>query len=340
MDQQFCKGLNIGGWLSQCPHTEEHYGTFINEGDIQRIAAWGFDHIRLPFDCQLVEDDAAPGQYKEDGFVHIDNCLQWCADAGLNVILDMHAAPGYYFFANQNTLFDDPAMQQRFVALWQVIALRYRSLGGSVRFELLNEVVEPDSSRWNALYPRVIEAIRRIDPHRVIVVGCNRYSAAAELKNLTLVDDVRVAYTVHFYEPYVFTHQRIKWVDILRDYDTALSYPGVVAGIAEFIEKFPQYEYARALQDLPMNRATMFAQLEDAAQFQQQHKRTVYLGEFGVIEGVDEASRDAWISDVLDFCREHGIGYALWSYKAMDFGLVTQQGDVISEKLVRLLVEG
>ena len=44
------KGINLGGWLSQCNYTLERYETFITEKDFQQIANWKFDHVRIPFD--------------------------------------------------------------------------------------------------------------------------------------------------------------------------------------------------------------------------------------------------------------------------------------------------
>ena len=33
----FEHGINLGGWLSQCIHTKEHYDSFIHEDDIKTI---------------------------------------------------------------------------------------------------------------------------------------------------------------------------------------------------------------------------------------------------------------------------------------------------------------
>ena len=35
------KGVNLGGWLSQCKHTYEHYDSFISESDIEKYVASG-----------------------------------------------------------------------------------------------------------------------------------------------------------------------------------------------------------------------------------------------------------------------------------------------------------
>ena len=64
------KGVNLGGWLSQCKHTYEHYDSFITEADIEKIASWHTDHVRLPVDYNLLEDESALAitekQYRED----------------------------------------------------------------------------------------------------------------------------------------------------------------------------------------------------------------------------------------------------------------------------------
>ena len=50
-------GINLGGWLSQCDHTKERYDTFIVETDIEKIKSFGLDHIRIPVDYDLVEEE-------------------------------------------------------------------------------------------------------------------------------------------------------------------------------------------------------------------------------------------------------------------------------------------
>ena len=61
----FNKGVNLGGWLSQCVHTKEHYDSFITRKDIENLSKWKVDHVRVPVDYNLVED--AEGNYLEEG---------------------------------------------------------------------------------------------------------------------------------------------------------------------------------------------------------------------------------------------------------------------------------
>ena len=42
------KGVDLGGWISQCvSYDKAHFDNFITEKDIQLIASWGLDHVRV-----------------------------------------------------------------------------------------------------------------------------------------------------------------------------------------------------------------------------------------------------------------------------------------------------
>ena len=47
------KGVNLGGWFSQCDHSTETYENFINENDFKILSTWNIDHVRLPIDYNL-----------------------------------------------------------------------------------------------------------------------------------------------------------------------------------------------------------------------------------------------------------------------------------------------
>ena len=225
-------GVNLGGWLSQYhAFDHQHFRTFITADDVKQIAGWGMDHVRLPIDYPILEDDTHPGVYKEEGFAHIDRCLDWCKAAGLNVILDLHQAPGYKFDAlDRVALFSEEALQARFINLWRALAERYQNEGDYLYLELLNEIMLPNSDPWNALVARVVSAIRAIDPRRVIVLGGNRYNSPDQLKELQRPTDENILYTFHYYAPIIFTHQKAPWVPATLEYNTTIDYPGECPG--------------------------------------------------------------------------------------------------------------
>ena len=61
------------------------------------MQSWGLDHVRLPMDYMLFESDDAPGVYDEARLDYVDRTLRWCKQYGLNLILDLHHAPGFFF---------------------------------------------------------------------------------------------------------------------------------------------------------------------------------------------------------------------------------------------------
>lgn len=331
-------GINLGGWISQYPSLDhDHFKSFIAASDIDRIAGWGFDHVRLPVDYPVIEDDSNPGVLKEDGMAYIEACLDWCAKHKLPVILDLHKAPGFAFDVHGKIdLFTDAGLQQRFINLWKAIARRYAGkLEDELAFELLNEITLPDSSPWNALVKKTVAAIREIDPKRLIVVGGNYYNSANELKNLDLLPDDNILYTFHFYLPLSVTHQKAPWVPVLLEYNHTINYPGEKA---EGLEKFVQestHVFAEEL-DTAFDKEYLRACMLPAVEFARKTGQVVYCGEFGVYEVAPMATRLNWTRDVVDLIKEYNLGHALWSYKALDFGLVDKDGNVVNDELVKI----
>ena len=89
----YMRGVNLGGWLSQFDApTKEHFDTFITEDDIRRIAGLGLDHVRVPVDYTVIETE--DGEPVEEGYQYIDNCVRWCRENGLHMILDIHKTYG------------------------------------------------------------------------------------------------------------------------------------------------------------------------------------------------------------------------------------------------------
>ena len=334
-------GVNLGGWISQYPRFDhDHFRSFILEPDIQRIAGWGMDHVRLPVDYRVLEDDARPMQYKQDGFAYIDACIEWCRKAGLNMVLDLHHAPGFSFDSlAENNLFDNPQAQERFLALWEFIARRYQSVEQSgLVLELMNEVVLPTSDPWNRLAARAVQRIRAVDPQRRIMIGGNHYNSAPALKEIERIDDPHILYIFHFYEPFFFTHQRAAWVEFLKALDSVTPYPGEVPGLASFLERYPQYrqegeKYLGKRMDIQMMRAF----LQPALDFLAETRLPLYCGEYGVIDLAPLESRLNWHRDFVSLLNEHGIGRAVWSYKEMNFALVRYDGRVESEELIKIV---
>lgn len=122
------RGVNIGGWLLLEPGPSaalfERYGpascewdlmvkmretlgdegarlalqahreTFVTEEDFRRIRALGLNAVRIPFGYWAVAELAAGEVYVGPFIEYLDRAVGWCKSLGLQVLLDLHGAPG------------------------------------------------------------------------------------------------------------------------------------------------------------------------------------------------------------------------------------------------------
>ncbi|MDD4872236.1 MAG: cellulase family glycosylhydrolase, partial [Kiritimatiellae bacterium] len=243
----FEHGMGIGGWLTNykrfnvlpdkwklnlSPGDYEHFETYITRNDVQNIASFGMDHIRLGFDQIVLEEK--PYVYRERTFRLIDNFISWCREYKINVVLNLHKAIGNYCdIPEPVSLMDDPELQKRFIALWLEFERRYHD-NNSIVFELMNEVRNVNPKLWNSLAERTIQTIRKVNPTRKIVIGSTAWNSCSTLKDLQIFDDENVIYTFHIYEPFEFTHQRGVLQAAPLYYNRKMAYPSDIAPYREF----------------------------------------------------------------------------------------------------------
>ena len=311
----FNKGVNFGGWLSQCNYEKEHLDTFITENDFKIAASWGLDHIRVPFDYNILENE--DGTFSEEGFAYLDMAVNACKANGLNLILDLHKTAGFsfdYYAENESGFFDSQEYQERFYRLWEEVARRYGSLTPNVAFELLNEVTDADFiGAWNRIANECIRRIRKIAPNILILVGSYWNNSAATVQYLDAPYDENVFYNMHCYEPLKFTHQGAYWTtDIIPEERIA------------FEESVTSEEYFEELFSTAIAKA-------------EKHGSGLYCGEYGCIDVVSPEDTIKWYRTINAVFRKHDIGRAAWNYKAMDFGLSDDRLKDVHDELIKLL---
>ncbi|WP_448060092.1 glycoside hydrolase family 5 protein [Cellulomonas hominis] len=152
---------------------------FFTEADVERIAACGYDHVRLPINSRLVQSD--DGALIPAGIAYVDRCIEWCRRHGLWVVLDLHGAPG----GQTGTNIDDSPhglpelfMVERYrtltVALWTQLAERYRDEPVVAGYDLLNEPLPDEyqvtyAADLRRLYQDLTAAIRAVDRNHLII---------------------------------------------------------------------------------------------------------------------------------------------------------------------------
>lgn len=333
------KGVDLGGWFSQCNYTKERYEGFITEEDFANLSTWGIDHVRIPVDYNLVETEE--GQYLEEGFGYLQRAIDWCGKYGLNMILDLHKAVGYSFDENEgeNGFFADEKLQERFYRLWEQFAQRFGGYGDRLAFELLNEVTDASyCETWNRIADTCIQRIRKIAPNIKILVGGYWNNSVSAVKDIKLSSYENIVLNFHCYEPFIFTHQAAHWVKGFPEH-FKVGFPEKCEIYEEYIGKyFP--DMLNPFCDMTEGKETVDSEyferlFAEAIQVAEERNVPLYCGEYGVIENADAESTLKWYQTIHPVFVRHGIGRAAWSYRQMDFGLIEEHLKDVLEEIKR-----
>lgn len=310
----FTKGVNLGGWMSQCDYSDDRLQNFIKEEDFAVIAGWGLDHVRLPIDYNVLEN--TDGTYKEEGFALVERAIGWAKQNGLNIVLDIHKTKGYSFDVGekQEGFFEKEELQEHFYQLWEQLAKRFGHDPEHIAFELLNEVTDDKvSATWNRIADTCIARIRTIAPEVVILVGSYWNNHSSAVKALNPPYDDKVVYNFHSYDPIEFTHMGAGWVDTIdRSLRPRLAEVGTTEAYFE----------------------DLFA---EAIAYAEKNGTVLYCGEYGVINNAQPEDVVAWYKLIHAVLERHHISRAAWSYRQMDFGLADPWLDGVRDELIKYL---
>ena len=335
----FQKGVDLGGWFSQCDYTEDRYRNFIREEDFAVIRSWGADHVRIPVDYDLLEDENG---FRESGFAHLSRALGYARENDLNAIIDLHKTAGFSFDPDEqeNGFFESKKYQERFCCLWEEIARRFGNDPEHTAFELLNEVTEESyMPAWNRIAAGCIRRIRVYAPETMVLVGGYWHNSALSVKAIDIPDDEHLVYNFHCYEPLIFTHQGAYWMPTMdRDFRIP-----VTANFGEMTEASRRMlgvfigGYDRYPKETLLSADYFIDFFKEAVEAAEKRGVPLYCGEYGVIDNVPPEQALAWYRLIHQAFEHYGIGRAAWSYREMDFGLSDERMDRVRPELIRNL---
>jgi aryl-phospho-beta-D-glucosidase BglC (GH1 family) len=275
------------------------------EEDIKFLKDCGSTVIRLPLNYRHFEDDQKPFEYMESGFKRLNQVLDWCTKYGIYVILDLHSVQGW-----QNTdwhcdndsghsyFWEHPHFQERFIAIWEEFARRYKDNPVVAGYDVMNEPLcnawrgrftsmEKYTRGWgkiNGVFHRLVEAIRNIDAEHIIFLEGDYFAALFEGFEAPFAKNL--AYSSHNYNDAGFGSG---------------AYPGIIKGV--------KWDREKELDVFLSHEGTVFTQ---------KHNVPLWVGEFGsVFNGPAAEGKDRLraLDDQLDIFEEFGAHWTTWTYK-------------------------
>lgn len=310
------RGFNLTDFFQGMGGGERSAG-MVSEDDLKWIRDWGFDFIRMPMDYwlwidsdwrktkQLTPDDV----YKIDErtMEKVDRTVELGAKYDLHVSLNFHRAPGYCINNPDRepfVLWSDPRAEDAFVFHWDLFAKRYQGVSTKqLSFNLVNEAPGMRKGYMSAedyrrVMTRATETIRKYTPDRTIIID------GLSVGN-RVVDNMiptGVAQSVHAYTPAGISHYHASWVDKNMSFPT------------------PTWPLLNKDGSVKCDRAKLEAHYAPWAELAKKGIG-VHCGEAGCYNKTPYDVFHAWLSDVMDILKGHGIGYALWNFRG-SFGLL------------------
>ena len=185
----------------------EFRDTYVARDDIRFIKSVGFNTVRIPLHYHLFMTDQ--GEMTGEGWALLDRVLGWVREAGLFAIVDLHAAPGGQTGINHDDgpgyplMFYVPRDRALTVKLWRAIAQRYSGDPAILGYDILNEPIAPyhDTATLNMrlepFYRQVTQAIREVDPGRIVILAGGQWSSSFDMLGPPFADNL--AYTYHLF---------------------------------------------------------------------------------------------------------------------------------------------
>lgn len=260
------RGIGLGGWMLQEPYMlklsgiataqydiinkidsligkerrEEFYSHYLDNmvtaRDIDSLAAWGFNSVRLPMHYNLFtlpsenESDTGTNTWIKRGFELTDSLLSWCRKNRMWLILDLHAAPGGQgndkpiadVDTTRQNLWESERNRLKTIALWKKLAERYAGeewIGG---YDLINETNYPleGNIALRQLLTDITKAIREVDNNHIIFIEGNHF--ATDFNGLTPPWDDNMAYSFHKYWSPTTTETIQAFLDIRDEHNVPL----------------------------------------------------------------------------------------------------------------------
>jgi endoglucanase len=304
-NQKLSRGINLGNAL-EAP-IEGEWGVTLKAEYFKAIKEAGFNTVRLPVKWSGHAKAEAPYTIDKKFAERVDWAIDQALANKLNIIVNVH------HFSEMDA--DPDKNLKRLVGLWEQIAERYQDRPAEVYFELFNEPHEKFlDAKWNAAIPKLLAAVRKTNPTRPVIVGPDHWNGIWALEKLQLPNDKNLILTVHFYDPFEFTHQG---ADFVRD---ANKWKG---------RKWPQSADEEA---------KIVKSFDQAGAWAKKRNLPVFLGEFGSYQEADTDSRARWTRFVTRAAEKRGFSWAYWEFCA-GFGAFDPKTEMWREPLKAALVD-
>ncbi|MCT4655759.1 MAG: glycoside hydrolase family 5 protein [Cohaesibacter sp.] len=335
------RGINFPNWAP------DYRGFKPSEGQLAELFELGFTHLRLPIEGEKLMPAFSSSEETKDFLDHLKRSVQQLQRLGFALSLDMHPGPD---FSSLHETKPKQGFEQLRIAWEQLInGLSLASAGVQKRLvlELLNEPVPPQGIWWPQAQ-KLVTHLRKSGITLPLVVGPANYQRFETLVASKPLQGTGLIYAIHYYDPFVFTHQGISWDDTspLKDiaflpFPASLDHGAVKAQLYDLKirGKRKAVEEIETVLARPWTRERIAADLQKVKEWAMEAQAPVLLNEFGVLNfAVAQSARTKWIQSVREAAEDACLGWAHWEYSD-GFGFADPQTGQLDPAMIKALLE-
>jgi endoglucanase len=320
--QKLARGVNLPNWDADEIEFRPDLDT------LAKLYARGFKHVRLPVYHTAFTDGDFGSADLADYMISLRSMVDSLTGIGYAVTVDFHPDGAF----NHTYRTQPETGYRRLEDSWHYLASGLRDTSHkSVAVEFLNE---PDTTpkTWQDHAQRLSRKMREWLPYHTFIVGPAGPMRHERLADFQPLKDDNTIYAVHFYDPFIFTHQGAEWhapddpvrLSVGVPFPSRENDPRIDELIARLTAK-GHLEAAKKVGEIFQEPWTI-KDIENAFttvwQWSQKHGLPVIVNEFGVLSY--DAPRDDrlfWLDTVVTEAEQRCIGWTHWDYSD-GFGII------------------
>ncbi|NJB72638.1 hypothetical protein GGR42_003129 [Saonia flava] len=268
----------------------------VNENRIKEVKDLGVNTIRIVIDARTfsINYDLDIEEGIDQNLIWCENIIKWCAKEGIVVIIESLD----YTHNQEKVNITSPEFWESEVALNEAInyieelVIRLDKYENVVAYDFFSEptAVSLDGvgvrpPNWYGFFDKLLQTVRN-NSNKYVVFTPGAWGLPNGYHDFkTPIDDEKIIYGFHYYNPHTYTHQGINnWAGIFN-------YPDVI-------------------NDKHWNENAIRNDIEYVSKWAKENDKLLYVGEFSVVRWAE--GKEQYIEDVLNVFEENNISYTYW----------------------------
>ncbi|MBN2281139.1 MAG: glycoside hydrolase family 5 protein [Candidatus Marinimicrobia bacterium] len=300
------RAINLGNAL-EAPN-EGEWGVTIQDNYLSMIREKGFTGVRIPIRWSAHTTETAPFTIFPDFLARVDHVVNLALENDLVVVINIHHFEEIFTHPEEN--------KAKLLSIWTQLSEHYKDFPQNLFFEILNEPHNKLTAElWNNYLAECLTLIREHNPDRPVVIGTANWGGISDMNKLVVPEgEENLILTIHYYEPFQFTHQGAEWTDGSDEW-LGRKWLGTADEQYAVLQHFQQIKSFADARNMP-----------------------VFLGEFGAYKKADMASRATWTSFIVNSAGQFGFSWAYWEF-CSGFGIYNPADGTWNTYLVNALIQ-